>query len=95
MSVITSDFPPGKVPPGPYAKGERSPIVWVLLCAGCAGFAPLAQWPHQADLKSCQGCGTWTRELHHFRALIDSAAGCHCGTHGEPLVGDVRPTDPG
>ena len=39
-SAMTDRLPRGIVPPGTYAKGGRSPIVYVRLCPPCAGYAP-------------------------------------------------------
>lgn len=85
-----TDFECGVTPRGPYAQGGRSPIAWVLLCAGCAGFAPQTPGDYSGFLSGqCAGCGGRTRELHRFRAWIDSAAGCQCtGTHRQ-AVGDI------
>jgi hypothetical protein len=87
---IHDDYAKGEVPVGRYAQEQRSPIVWVRLCAGCAGFAPFTSLDYRGQLSGrCQGCGTNSRELHRFRAYIDSASGCSCETHGEPFVGDL------
>lgn len=89
------DWPQGEVPEGRYAGGARSPIVWVLLCAGCAGFAPFTSEDYDGYLSGhCGGCGRWSRELHRFPAYINSVEGCSCGRHGEPIVGDMRAVDP-
>lgn len=78
-------------PPGRYAHGARSPIVWVRLCAACAGFAPLTEEDYNGALTGqCAGCRELSRETHRFAAHIDSAAGCSCGTHGAPLIGDLQ-----
>lgn len=45
-----SDFECCVVPPGTYAKGGRSPIVWTFLCAGCAGFAPFTAEDYRGAL---------------------------------------------
>ncbi len=84
-------FERGVVPPGRYAQGGRSPIVWVLLCPGCAGFAPFTPEDYLGFLSGqCAGCGNQTRELHRFRAWIESAAGCQCRSEHPRVVGDVR-----
>ncbi len=87
-----SQLPRGVVPPGNYAKGGRSPIVYALLCAPCAGYAPMTDPDYLGALSGrCQGCGADSRELHRFQALIMSAAngGCMC-TSGHPQVtGDL------
>lgn len=84
------DYPRGVVPPGRYVRGERAPIVWVLLCAGCAGFAPTTAEDYRGFLSGrCAGCRIDSRELHRFRAWIDTAPGCNC-TGGHPQVhGDM------
>jgi hypothetical protein len=89
--MTTADFKRGVVPTGRYAQGGRSPIVWVFLCAGCAGFPPFTDEDYRGYLSGqCSGCGTTTRELHRFRAWIDTAVGCRC-TGGHPqAIGDVR-----
>lgn len=86
-----TDFTRGVIPPGRYAQGGRSPIVWVPLCAGCAGFAPSTPEDYRGQLSGqCAGCGVHTRELHRFQAWIDTADGCNCtGSHPQ-VVGDVR-----
>lgn len=88
------------VPPGPYAQGARSPIVWVLLCSVCAGFAPTTAEDYRGFLGGqCAGCGTHVREMHRFKAWIDSATGCNCTGSHVRVVGDVvaaeRPSVPG
>ncbi len=86
-----TDYVPGAIPVGRYAQGERSPIVWVLLCAGCGGFAPQTSLDYVGFLSGqCGGCGAQTRELHRFRAWIDSAAGCQCTGAHPKAVGDLR-----
>lgn len=78
------------VPPGPYAQGQRSPIVWVLLCSVCAGFGPTTPEDYRGALSGqCAGCGTHVRELHRFRAWIDSTSGCRCRGSHDRVVGDV------
>jgi hypothetical protein len=84
------DFDRGVIPPGRYAQGGRSPIVWVLLCAGCAGFAPFTPEDYSGFLSgTCNGCGCRTREMHRFRAWIDSAAGCGCRGEHPRVRGDL------
>jgi hypothetical protein len=92
--VSATDFERGVVPPGPYAQGGRSPIVWVFLCAGCAGFAPFTDEDYGGYLSGeCEGCRTSNRELHRFRAWIDTAPGCQCrGVHPQ-AIGDVGAAD--
>lgn len=99
MSPLSSkssidDYPKGIVPTGRYAGETRAPIVWVLLCAGCAGFAPQTTADYEGFLSGrCQGCATYSRELHRFRAWIDTAPGCNC-TGGHPQMrGDVYAAD--
>lgn len=87
--------PRGVVPPGTYANGGRSPIVYVRLCPPCAGYAPMTDEDYRGALSGqCQGCGAYTRELHRFQALIMSAAngGCFCDTHRPQVCGDL-PTE--
>lgn len=86
-----TDFERGVVPPGRYTQGGRSPIVWVYLCAGCAGFSPFTDKDYRGHLSGhCGGCGATTREQHRFRAWIDTAVGCRCcGSHPQ-AIGDVR-----
>lgn len=88
-------LPRGVVPPGTYAKGGRSPIVYVLLCPVCAGYAPITDPDYSGFLSGrCQGCGADSRELHRFQALIMSAAngGCMCTTEHRQVTGDL-PTE--
>jgi hypothetical protein len=84
-------LPRGIVPPGTYAKGGRSPIVYVRLCAPCAGYASLADKDYAGLSGQCQGCGAWSRELHRFQALILSAAngGCMCDAGHPQVTGDL------
>jgi len=84
----------GVVPPGRYAQGGRSPIVYVYLCAYCAGYAPITEPGYSCHAGNCQGCGTASRELHRFQALIMSAAngGCMCTTEHPQVTGDL-PTE--
>jgi len=92
--MTTVDFEPGVVPPGSYAQGGRSPIVWVFLCAGCAGFAPFSDVDYRGFLSGfCAGCGAYSRELHRFRAWLDTAPGCQCTGSHRQAVGDVRAAD--
>lgn len=89
-----SDYEMGVVPPGRYAQGSRSPIVAVFLCAGCAGFAPFTDTSYEGYLSGrCNGCGIWSRELHRFRAWVDTACGCRChGGHAQ-VYGDLWAID--
>jgi hypothetical protein len=92
---MPDQLPRGIVPPGNYAKGGRSTIVYALLCAPCAGYAPITDPDYNGALSGqCQGCGAWTRELHRFQALILSAAngGCMC-VAGHPQVTGDLPTE--
>jgi len=70
---------------------ERAPLVWVRLCARCAGFEPATAEDYVGYLSGrCQGCGDYSRELHEFAAFIHSAAGCRCrDRHDGPAVGDL------
>ena len=91
---MADQLPKGVVPPGTYAKGGRSPIVYVLLCPPCAGYAPITGEDYRGALSGhCQGCGAWTREVHKFQAVILSAAngGCFCEGHRQ-VTGDL-PTE--
>lgn len=93
--MAETDLPRGAVPPGRYAKGGRSPIVYALLCPPCAGYAPTTDEDYQGALSGrCQGCGSDSRELHRFQALILSAAngGCMCTTGHPQVTGDL-PTE--
>lgn len=87
------DYPRGAVPPGTYAKGGRSPVVYVWLCPVCAGYAPTTDEDYWGGLPSprCQGCGANSRELHRFQALILSAAngGCMCDSGHRQVCGDL------
>jgi len=88
---MTDRLPRGIVPPGTYAKGGRSPIVYVRLCPPCAGYAPTTGEDYDGALSGrCQGCGADSRELHRFQALILSAAngGCFCEGHRQ-VTGDL------
>ena len=88
-------LPKGIVPPGTYAKGGRSPVAYVFLCAPCAGYAPITDEDYAGFLSGrCQGCGANSRELHRFQALIMSAAngGCMCTTGHRQVTGDL-PTE--
>lgn len=70
-------------PPGRYAQGKRSPIVWVLLCDVCAGFALNVDESYRGYLSGrCQGCGSEAPELHRFTAYIATSEGCddHSGS---------------
>ena len=89
---MTDRLPRGIVPPGTYAKGGRSPIVYALLCPPCAGYAPTTDPGYYGALSGrCQGCGAESRELHRFQALILSAAngGCMCDTGHRQVTGDL------
>jgi hypothetical protein len=87
-------LPRGVVPPGTYAKGGRSPIVYVHLCPACAGYAPTRPEDGPLYRLHCQGCGAYVQELHRFQALIMSAAngGCMCDTGHPQVTGDL-PTE--
>jgi hypothetical protein len=92
---MSDEMPRGLVPPGTYAGGGRSPIVWVLLCPPCAGYAPITEPGYDGFLSGrCQGCGGNSRELHRFKALIMSAAngGCQCTSAHRQVTGDL-PTE--
>lgn len=92
--MAETDFKRGVVPSGTYAKGTRSPIVYVRLCTPCAGYAPTTDPGYSGALPGrCQGCGGNSRELHKFQALILSAAngGCFCEGHRQ-VSGDL-PTE--
>src|SRR6184192_2647302 len=87
-------LPRGIVPPGTYAKGGRSPVVYVRLCAPCAGYAPITDEDYEGYLCGrCQGCGAESRELHRFQALILSAANGGCMCSGHPQVTGDLPTE--
>jgi hypothetical protein len=88
-------LPRGVVPPGTYATGGRSPVVYVSLCPPCAGYAPTTDEGYDGFLSGrCQGCGADSRELHRFQALILSAAngGCMCTSSHPQVTGDL-PTE--
>jgi hypothetical protein len=92
--MATDALPRGIVPPGTYAEGARSPIVWVLLCPPCAGYAPMTDPGYRGFLSGCcWGCAQWSRELHRFPAVIDSAAGCGCRGEHERVTGDLSVTE--
>jgi hypothetical protein len=93
--TMSGDLPRGVVPRGTYAKGGRSPVVYVMLCAPCAGYAPPADGDYGSDYYHCQGCGAWTLEVHRFQALIMSAAngGCMCTTEHPQVTGDLPTED--
>lgn len=83
-------LPRGIVPPGAYAGGARSPIVMVLLCPPCAGYAPMTDPDYRGFLSGrCRGCGSECREVHRFAALIDSAPGCRCTGEHDRVDGDL------
>ncbi len=92
---MADHLPRGGAPPGTYAGGGRSPIVYVWLCPVCAGYAPTVPDTDYLPLadKHCQGCGAYVREVHKFQALIMSAAngGCFCEGHRQ-VTGDL-PTE--
>jgi hypothetical protein len=95
LPMADAKLPRGIVPPGTYAKGGRSPIVHVLLCPPCAGYAPTTDEDYIGFLSNhCQGCGAWSREVHRFQALILSAAngGCMCDSGYPQVTGDL-PTE--
>ena len=87
-------YPRGVAPPGTYAKGGRSPVVYAWLCAPCAGYAPLTTEGGTYQPGQCDGCRASSRELHRFQALIMSAAngGCMCDSHRFQVAGDL-PTE--
>lgn len=89
--MAEADLPRGVVPPGTYAKSGRSPIVYVWLCAPCAGFAPMTDPGDTYQPGQCDGCRASSRELHKFQALIMSAAngGCFCDGHRPQVCGDL------
>lgn len=90
--MSAAQLPRGIVPPGTYAKGGRSPVVYVLLCPVCAGYAPMTGEDYDGFLSGrCQGCGAGSRELHRFQALILSAAngGCMCTSSHPQVTGDL------
>ena len=94
--IAPAELQRGIVPPGTYAGGKRSPIVWVYLCAPCAGYAPMTVKDYSGALSGqCQGCGSGSRELHRFSALINSARECECHTWHERVTGDLSPSLPG
>ena len=94
--MADTELPRGVVPPGTYAKGGRSPIIYAYLCPVCAGYAPSTNpgAPWGALSGRCQGCGASSRELHRFQALILSAAngGCMCLREHPQVTGDL-PTE--
>lgn len=88
---FTKDVPAGVIPDGRYSGGERAGIVWVHLCAYCAGFAPITEPDYEGGLSGrCEGCENHSRELHRFRAFIDSVSGCSCRGGHPQAVGDVE-----
>lgn len=91
MPETTTPDPLAAIPPGTYAAGARSPVVYVYLCPTCAGYAPISTPDYSGALSGqCQGCGSACRELHRFPALINSAARCQCrGQHGR-VTGDLQ-----
>jgi hypothetical protein len=87
-------LPRGIVPPGTYAGGTRSPVVQVYLCPPCGGYAPITDLDYSGALSGwCQGCGSQSREVHRFPAVIDSAAGCSCTKWHERVTGDLSVTE--
>ena len=94
--VNEEQLPRGVVPSGTYARGGRSPVVYVFLCPVCAGYAPTVpeDYPLYPTGAHCQGCGSYVREVHRFQALIMSAAngGCMCITEHPQVTGDL-PTE--
>jgi hypothetical protein len=95
MASKPDPMPRGVVPPGRYANGGRSPIVYVMLCPPCAGYAPITDPGYDGALSGrCQGCGADSRELHRFQAVIMSAVpgGCMCVTAHGRVTGDL-PTE--
>jgi hypothetical protein len=91
--MTTDKLPRGIVPPGTYAGGGRSPVVYVWLCPVCAGYPP-SDPVTGPDLPHCQGCGAYVEEVHRFQALIMSAAngGCMCTSAHRQVTGDL-PTE--
>lgn len=89
--MAEAHLPRGVVPPGRYNKGGRSPIVYVWLCALCAGYAPTTEPGDTYQPGQCDGCRASSRELHRFQALILSAAngGCFCDSHRPQVCGDL------
>ena len=73
------------------AEAERSPVVRVWLCAPCAGYAPISTPAGSYQAGHCDGCRSYSRELHKFQALIMSAAsgGCACDSHHFQVCGDL------
>ena len=93
---MAGNLPRGVVPPGTYAGGRRSPIVHILLCPPCAGYAPTTSEDYPGALSGrCQGCGAESREVHRFQALIMSAAngGCTCTSPHPQVTGDLPELD--
>jgi hypothetical protein len=70
---------------------DRSPVVYVRLCASCAGYQNITAEDYTGALTgSCQGCGAMARELHRFPAFLHSADPCACHTWHARVTGDVR-----
>jgi hypothetical protein len=70
---------------------ERSPVVYVRLCASCAGYQNISTEDYVGALTGrCQGCGATAREMHRFPAFIHSADPCACTTSHARVTGDVR-----
>lgn len=89
-----ADLKRGVVPSGTYAGGGRSPVAQVWLCAPCAGYAPLTDPDYSGALSGrCQGCGSESREIHRFPALIESADGCSCSGAHFRASGDLHARD--
>lgn len=87
---LVDDEPAPAPPPGRYAGGGRSPIVYTWLCPACGGYSPVGG-ESETEMGCCQGCGT-DNELHKFQSLILSAAngGCMCEPGYHPQVtGDL------
>lgn len=92
--MTASPLPRGQVPPGTYAQGGRSPIVWVCLCPPCGGYAAITSEDYSGALSGrCQGCGSESREVHRFRAVIASASCCGCEMAHARVRGDLSPGD--
>ena len=89
--MAEAKLPRGIVPPGTYAKGGRSPIVYVFLCPVCAGYAPTTDEDETFQPGLCDGCRAMCRELHRVQALILSAAngGCMCSLPHPQVMGDL------
>lgn len=87
---MTAAMPKGVVPPGRYAGGGRSPIVWVFLCPPCGGYAPMTSPDYSGFLSGqCQGCGAASREVHRFTAVLKTDDGCGCRGSHPRAAGDL------